>query len=85
MQLVIGRHAVKALDDIQAAEIGLYGDLLTARELTGNRHLATEEGFACPHVPVNFHCHRGNALEVLRIRRDDDVHVLCTADYSPSS
>lgn len=85
MQFVIGGNPVESLNDVQATEIGLDGNLLAARELACHRQLAAEEGCACMHVPVDFLGNRRETFEVLRIRGNDDVHVPCSANDSPRS
>lgn len=83
MQLCESRHSVKSLNDIEAAELGLNGNLFTARELGGNRRLAAEEGFAGLDMAIDCRGNPRNAFEVLDIRGNNDVYVLCSANDSP--
>lgn len=83
MQLCESRDSIKSLNDIEATKLGLNGNLLTARQSAGNRGLAAEEGFTGLHMAIDCHRNLRKAFEVLNIRGDNDVYVLCPADHSP--
>ena len=85
MQLLVSRHTVKSLDNVQAAKVSLDGDLLAARELAGNGQPAAEEGFAGMHMPVDLYGYLRHAFEVFGVGVDDDVYVLRARYHSPRS
>lgn len=85
LQLCVWRNALESLNNIQQAQFRLDCNPLSARQLCGNREGRAEESIALLDMIMSLDGDLGNPLEVLRIRRDDDVHVLRATDNSPRS
>ena len=80
-QLLVRRHALEPLHDVEAPEIGLDRHLLPVRQLARDRERRTQKRIASLHVTPGPHRHLCHQLHVRRVGIDDDVDVLGGTDH----
>lgn len=83
-QLWVGRYAVEPLNNVQQAQFGLNRYPLSGCQLRSYRERRAEKRLLGLDVTVSLHSYLCKALEVLGVRCDHDVEVLCASDNSPS-
>ena len=83
-QLCVWRDAIESLNDVQQAQLRLDCDSFPTCKLRRNRERGAEKSLTLLDMTASLDGNIGYPLEVLRVWCNDDIHVLRSADDSPS-
>ena len=82
-KFLIGRNAVKPLDDVETAKVGLDRHLFPLGKGRGDGEGAAEECLSLVHAPAGLGRYLGHLFQVPCLWGNHQIHVLGAADYPP--